>query len=94
MDKEKINQTNIITVKDSTNVSDNNIEEPEEMYTNCDGCQGEININSYRTYYTKHGVYCKCCVEKLPVDEEDEEETTNQTEKVEKKEQSEKIKKE
>jgi hypothetical protein len=57
-------------------VSDN---EPEEIYTNCDGCQGEININSYRTYYTKHGVYCKCCVEKLPADEEDDEKT-NKTE--------------
>jgi hypothetical protein len=71
MDKEKTT-----TVKDTDNVSDN---KPEEIYTNCDGCQGEININSYRTYYTKHGVYCKCCVEKLPADEEDEEET-NKTE--------------
>jgi len=71
MDKEKTT-----TVKDTKDVSDN---EPEEIYTNCDGCQGEININSYRTYYTKHGVYCKCCVEKLPADEEDDEKT-NKTE--------------
>ena len=71
MDKEKTT-----TVKDTKDVSDN---EPEEIYTNCDGCQGEINVNSYRTYYTKQGVYCKCCVEKLPADEEDDEET-NKTE--------------
>ena len=73
MDKEKSNKQT--TVKDTSNVSD---KEQEEIYTNCDGCQGQININSYRTYYTKHGVYCKCCVEKLPADEE---EPTNQTEK-------------
>ena len=74
MDKEKSNKQT--TVKDTDNVSD---KEQEEIYTNCDGCQGEININSYRTYYTKHGVYCKCCVEKLPADEEDDEKT-NKTE--------------
>jgi len=79
MNNEKTNQTNINTiVKNSSNVSD---KEQEEIYTNCDGCQGQININSYRTYYTKHGVYCKCCVEKLPADEEDDEKPTNQTEK-------------
>ena len=33
--------------------------------TTCNGCRGEINIYSYRTYYTKKGIYCKCCVEKL-----------------------------
>jgi hypothetical protein len=76
MDKEKSNKQT--TVKDTDNVSD---KEQEEIYINCDRCQGQININSYRTYYTKHGVYCKCCVEKLPADEEDDEEPTNQTEK-------------
>ena len=38
----------------------------------CNGCRGEINIHSYRTYYTKYGVYCKRCVEDLPGDDEEE----------------------
>ena len=45
--------------------------EPESKdLIKCNGCQGEINIHSYRTYYTKYGVYCKRCVEDLPEDEE------------------------
>ena len=43
--------------------------EVKPIMTNCTMCRGEINIHSYRTYYTKTGIYCKPCVEKLPTDE-------------------------
>jgi hypothetical protein len=43
--------------------------ETQNDMINCNGCQGEININSYRTYYTKKGIFCKCCVEKLPAED-------------------------
>lgn len=62
MDKNKPVETAVSTIATTE-------KEPKPIMTNCTMCRGEINIYSYRTYYTKTGIYCKCCVEKLPADE-------------------------
>jgi hypothetical protein len=57
--------------KTETETSTNTSSDDEIPMLTCDGCQGEIAFNSYRTYFTKSGVYCKCCVEKLPASEDE-----------------------